>query len=59
MSVAKSQETEFKYCFVSGAIPIEDFSGNTDEDLLLWLQKFEDHFYVSRNASLKCIPTMM
>ena len=36
--VAKSQENEFGYCFVSGAIPIEDFSGNADEGLLSWLQ---------------------
>ena len=53
MFVAKSQETELGFCFVSGAIPIEDFSGNAYEDLLSWLQKFEDHFYVSRDASLK------
>ena len=53
MFVANPQETEFGYCFTSGAIPIEYFSGNADEDLLSWLQKFEDNFYVSRDASLK------
>ena len=41
------------FCFVSGALPIEDFCGNADEDLLAWLQKFEDNFNVSKNASLK------
>ena len=41
------------FCFVSGAIPIEDFCGNADEDLLAWLQKFEDHFNISKNATLK------
>ena len=41
------------FCFISGPIPIEDFCGNADEDLLAWLLIFEDHFNVSKNASLR------
>ena len=41
------------FCFVSGALLIEDFCGNANEDLLAWLQMFDDNLNVSKNSSLK------
>ena len=35
------------------ALPIEDFHGYVDEDLLLWLTKFEDHFNITRDSKVQ------
>ena len=38
---------------MSPAIPIEDFHGYIDEDLLSWLTKFEDHFNITRDSKVQ------
>ena len=35
------------------ALPIEDFHGYVDEDLLSWLTKFEDHFNITQDSKLQ------
>lgn len=42
------------FCFVSAAVPIDDFHGYKDEDLLSWLVKFNYHYNnLTKEAKMK------
>lgn len=41
------------FIFMMSAVPVEEFHGYIDEDLLSWLTKFEDYFNINRDSRVQ------